>query len=445
MTAWSLEQAQTHLLGLELFGMSLGLERMHKLLGELSSPQAGLRAVHVVGTNGKSSTTRMTAGILEAHDFKTGAFLSPHLKSFTERIRIGGGDITSSAFASAVQAAAEAAARVDAESPSGDRVTQFELLTAAGLLSFSRAGVDVAVVEAGLGGRLDATNVLGAPVVALTSVGLEHTRWLGTTEAAIAAEKLAVLTPQATLVTGPLPPAARDVARETAATRGARLVEVAEAGPSMAVCAAPAAEVLAGVGEDPSAFLSGSAPAVGQTLLLGYQETNWAVAVAAAESLVGSLDARKVHLAKQNVQVPGRLHVLGLDPLTIADGAHNPDGIRALVASLGSMALAQAGPRYAVVSILDDKDAAEMLSVLRAQCDGVYLTQVANPRALSAEALRQLASAGRAELFAEPDPQRALAAARASAGYQGTVVATGSIYLVRELLDTVGERVPSTL
>ena len=152
--AWSLEQAEEHLLSLELFGMRFGLERMRRLLTALGSPQERFAAVHVVGTNGKSSTVRMTAALLEAHDVRTGAYLSPHLGSFAERIRIGDEDLAPDAFGAAVQRAAAAAAKVDRTLSGGERVTQFELLTAAAYDELARRGVEVAVVEAGPGRAL---------------------------------------------------------------------------------------------------------------------------------------------------------------------------------------------------------------------------------------------------------------------------------------------------
>jgi dihydrofolate synthase/folylpolyglutamate synthase len=218
---WSPERAERHLLSLELFGMRFGLERMRRLLTVLGSPQERYSAIHVVGTNGKSSTVRMAAALLEAHGVRSGAFVSPHLASFAERVRIGDQDCDGDAFGAAVQRAAAAAAMVDRTLEEGDRVTQFELVTAAAFDELARRGVEVAVIEAGLGGRHDATNVLGADTVVLTNVGLEHTRWLGPTVRDIAAEKLAVVKPSATLVTGELQPEVAALARAT----GARIVE----------------------------------------------------------------------------------------------------------------------------------------------------------------------------------------------------------------------------
>src|ERR687895_1107410 len=223
--AWRLADAEAHLLSLELFGMRFGLDRMRRLLTALGSPQERFSAIHVVGTNGKSSTVRMTAALLEAHGTRTGAFLSPHLTSFAERIRIGDADLEPAAFGAAVERAAAAAAKVDRGLEEGDRVTQFEVLTAAAFDELARRGVEVAVVEAGLGGRHDATGVMRAPVVVLTNVGLEHTRWLGPTISHIAREKLAVVDPGATLVVGAqLDPAAEAEAEATAERTGARLV-----------------------------------------------------------------------------------------------------------------------------------------------------------------------------------------------------------------------------
>jgi len=199
---WSAQDAEHWLLSLELFGMRFGLDRMRRLMTALDAPHEAFRAIHVVGTNGKSSTVRMIAALLQHHGVRAGAYLSPHLVSFAERIRIDGADITPRQFAAAAGRARRAADLVDRTLDGDDRVTQFEALTAAAYAQLADAGVDVAVVEAGLGGRWDATNVIGAQVAVLTNVGLEHTRWLGPTVKDIAREKLAVVAPGATLVLG---------------------------------------------------------------------------------------------------------------------------------------------------------------------------------------------------------------------------------------------------
>ena len=215
--------AEEYLLGLELFGMRFGLDRMRRLMTVMGLPQRRFRSVHVVGTNGKSSTVRFCAAILERHGTRTGSYTSPHLRSFRERIEVGEVPVSEADFASAVERAAHAAEMVDRTADPEDRVTQFEALTAAAYSELARREVEVAVVEAGLGGRYDATSVIPSRVQVLTGVGLEHTRWLGPTLTHIAEEKLAVVRDGGILVTPrDLDPAVEAVAARVTAERGAR-------------------------------------------------------------------------------------------------------------------------------------------------------------------------------------------------------------------------------
>jgi dihydrofolate synthase/folylpolyglutamate synthase len=418
--SWTLEQAETHLLSVELFGMKFGLERMRRVLTALGSPQQAFRSIHVVGTNGKSSTVRMAAAILEAHGIRTGAYLSPHLSSFAERIRIGDADLDPDAFGAAVERAATAAAKVDRTLSGGERVTQFELLTAAAFSELAERGVEAAVVEAGLGGRHDATNVLAAPVAVLTNVGLEHTRWLGPTITDIAREKLAVVAPRSTLVVGELDPEAEaEVAKVDA-----RVVHA-----------------------DPAA----GAP------FTGFQRVNFSVAkVAAAEFLAAAegdpparpwpatLDEAAVLRAASSVTVPGRFQVVADAPLTIFDGAHNPSGVAALTSALRDAVGEK--PLVAVLSVLDDKDAAGMLRELVPLASGAVFTASRNPRALSPATLSSLwDQLGGPAAEIEGDPRAAVERAQELAGEEGAVVATGSIYLVADLLSEPGRRRASAL
>jgi dihydrofolate synthase/folylpolyglutamate synthase len=406
----NVEQAEQYLLSRELFGMRFGLDRMQRLLTALGHPERSFRSVHVVGTNGKSSTTRMIAAILEAHGIRTGVYLSPHLVSFAERIRVADLDLDGQAFADAIARVAHAAEMVERSLESGDRVTQFELLTAAAFDELARRGVEVAVIEAGLGGRYDATNVLDSEVQVLTGVGLEHTRWLGPTITAIAAEKLDVVRRGATLVLGSGVNAEADaVAVQVARDRDARLIRA---------------------GADPGSLTVGA--------LGGFQRRNFAVAIAAAEAVYGPLDPALVASAAAAIRVPGRLQIVDRSPLTVFDGAHNPDGTASLAESIPGL-LADAGSRgpvVAVISILDDKDAAGMLANLLGATDALIFTSTHNPRALPPPTLqslaRQLADDPVSELIR--DPHAALARARELAGPGGLVLATGSIYLVADLL-----------
>jgi dihydrofolate synthase/folylpolyglutamate synthase len=343
----------------------------------------------------------MCAALLEAHGLCTGAFLSPHLTSFAERVRIGDEDLTPSEFAAAIDRVARAAEMVDRTLEEGDQVTQFEALTAAAYDEFARRGVEVAVVEAGLGGRWDATNVLDAGVCVLTNVGLEHTRWLGPTITDIAREKLAVVAPEAALVLGDDQPEVVALARAT----GARIVR----------------------------------PEPVDVPLPGYQRTNFAVACAAAREHLGVLDPVVAERVAARITVPGRLQVVAERPLTILDGAHNPSGVEALAAALPEREW------VGVVSILDDKDAAAMLRALLPRCTRFVCTAAPSPRALSPATLASLVEQLGATAEIVPAPRAAVARAQELAGPDGAVIATGSIYLIAELVSEPGRRRASAL
>ncbi len=402
---WSTAQAEDYLLGLELFGMRFGLDRMHRLMTVLGLPQRRFASIHVVGSNGKSSTVRLTAAILERHGLRTGSYTSPHLRSFRERIEVGETPVGEADFAAAVERAARAAELVDRTQEDDDQVTQFEALTAAAYHELARRGVEVAVIEAGLGGRYDATNVIPSKVQVLTSVSLEHTRWLGPTLAGIAEEKLDVVGDHGTLVTGELDPDSRVVARRVADERSVRLVEVAD----------ESTVTLRAAGR--------------------FQRRNFALAVAAAEAFLGRpLDSEAVERAAAETLVPGRLEVVAERPLTVLDGAHNPSGAHALEESLDDV-LGERRPRIAVIGVLDDKDAAAMLAALAPHFDGLVFTRSRNPRSLSPATLTTLVEQiGGPPHETVPEPGAALERARALAGPEGSVLATGSIYLIADLV-----------
>ncbi|MBX5469094.1 MAG: dihydrofolate synthase [Thermoleophilaceae bacterium] len=398
-----LRAAEDYLLDLELFGMRFGLDRMHKLMTALGMPQRRFASIHVVGTNGKSSTVRMIAAILERHGIATGSYTSPHLTSFAERIEVGERPVPGPDFAAAVARVARAAELVNRTLEPGDRVTQFEALTAAAYHELARRGVEVAVIEAGLGGRYDATNVIPSRVQVVTSVGLEHTRWLGPTIRDIAEEKLAVVRDHATLVAGRLDPDADAVARRVAAERHARLVRAPESS------------------DLPLAALG------------SFQRRNFALAQAAAAAFLGELDPGAVRRAAAETQVPGRMQQVADAPLTIYDGAHNPSGCEALADALPEVV----GQRrlVAVLGVLDDKDAAGMLRPLLPLVDALVVTRSRNPRSLPPGTLASLSERlGGPEPEIVADPDGAVARAQELAGPGGAVIATGSIYLIADLV-----------
>lgn len=414
---WSPEHAERHLRSLDLFGMRFGLDRMHRMMTVLGSPERSFDTIHVVGTNGKTSTTRMIAAILKRHGLRTGCYLSPHLVSYCERVQIGERDIETHAFAAAIAQAAWAAERVNRTLAEDDHITQFELLTAAAFWELARRGAQVVVVEAGLGGRYDATNVIDSTVAALTNVGLEHTRWLGPTLNDIATEKLAVLGEGSVLAIGAEPQAQLlDLARAVAAERDSRLL-IADAAP---------ADLRIG--------------ARGR-----FQRRNFALARLAAESY---LQRAQIEVSEQAVRaaaiatsVPGRMQVVACDPLTVLDGAHNPAAIAAVVESLPELL---AGRSLALVlGVLEDKDAAGMLAELLPLCERAWFTAPPSRRALPPATLLSLArQLGFEQATCEPQPAAALVAAQSWARSRpsaGAVLASGSVYLVGDLLSHARE------
>jgi dihydrofolate synthase/folylpolyglutamate synthase len=331
---------------LEPVGWRLGLERMRKLTTALGLPQHRFASIHVVGTNGKSSVTRMTAALLEAHGLRSGACVSPHTERWSERTLIAGEAIEEAAWAEAVDQVARAAEGVNRSLEEDEEVTQFEVATAASFVALANARVEVAAIEAGLGGRLDATNTIPSKVTVLTSIGLDHTEWLGETEVEIAAEKLAVLRDQTSLVLGGVAPEVDELAVRTAAERGARLVR--------APVEPPAGIDLRTPGE--------------------FQRRNFALACAAAESFLGRLDWSLAARVAATVTVPGRLERIAERPPTYLDAAHNAAGAAALARSLPALA---AGKRVvACLAILADKDAEAMIAALAPTLDRAVCTEL---------------------------------------------------------------------
>jgi dihydrofolate synthase / folylpolyglutamate synthase len=284
------------------------------------------------------------------------------------------------------------------------------------------------VIEAGLGGRFDATNVIPSKVQVLTSVSLEHTRWLGPTLEHIAREKLAVVKDYGSLVVGPLQPEVRAIAEEVAAERHATLVTVAGDGGARAAGGGLRAEDL-------------PLRAAG-----AFQHGNFSLAAAAAEAFLGRpLDDRALRAAASETAISGRLEAVGERPLTLLDGAHNPSGAQALAGSLGDV-FGSRRPRVAVVGVLEDKDAAGMLETLLPHLDRVVFTRPAHPRSLSPATLVTLAEKlGGPPAETVASPQAALDHARELAGPDGVVLATGSIYLIADLVRENADARASTL
>ena len=374
--------------------------------------------VHVVGTNGKSSVTAMTIALLREHGRTAGGYVSPHSERWSERVRIDGEEIDRERFAQAVERVASAAARVERRLDPEDRITQFEAATAAAFVALAEAGVEFGVIEAGLGGRLDATNVIPSRVTALTSIGLDHTQWLGGTEVEIAGEKLAVLREGTTLVLGEVSAAVAALAAEVARERRARLVRA----------------------EQPP-------PAAAGRLGAPYLRRNLGVALAVVRELVGPLPDERVRDAIARLELPGRLEVLGDGAPVVLDAAHNPQGAAALAEALREAAKGR--PVVACIAVLADKDARGIVGALAGVAAEAICTQL--PAADIAGKGRPDARATEAEELAEHwreagvparalrSPRAAIEAALAAARERGGLaVICGSHYLLHYAHEALG-------
>jgi dihydrofolate synthase / folylpolyglutamate synthase len=387
---------------------------MRRLCLLLGMPQNRFASIHVVGTNGKTSVTRMTAALLEAHGVSTGAYVSPHITSWRERVLIRGEPISAEAFNAALERAEQAAEVADRSAGDEGPVTQFELLTAAAFVAFAAARINYAVIEAGLGGRLDATNVIPSKLTVLTSVGHDHTEWLGETLEEIAAEKVAVLRDHTTLVVGEVPEEVNEVIDREVTEKHAKKVQRTR---------------------------------VASHMVPGYQGENLALAEAAARVVLGDvrpdlLVAFVKRLVSRDFSIRGRAELVLGDPPAVFDAAHNPDGAKALADALPELA----GGREVIccVAILEGKDAVGIVNGLAPVCAEFVCTEIppeqiegsgrpggrARP-ALEIAALCQ--KAGReAEAISNPQEawDRACALARER---DGVALAAGSHYLLSSI------------
>lgn len=406
-----MSSAEAWLAGLDKLGWRFGLERVRRLCDLLGMPQNRFASIHVVGSNGKSSVAQMTAALLEEEGLRTGAYISPHLERWSQRVQLRGSEIESERFAAAVAQTREAAEVAERSFEPGERVTQFEAATAAAFVALAGARVDVGVIEAGLGGRLDATNVIPSRLTVLTSVSLEHTDLLGETEEEIAAEKLAVLRDHSALVLGAVGSSVEKIAEATAVERSARLVRVA----------AVDAQV-------PEAVVG------------PYQRRNFAVAVAAAAEFLGRApEQSSLERVAGRLRLPARLEVVDSDPPLIFDAAHNAAGVEALAEALPDVS--RGLPVICVLAALADKPAAEIVAPLAPACELAVCTQIppgalvgaGRPGARShpAETLADAYREAGGEARAEPDPRQALSLAQQLARDRGAaVLVAGSFYLL---------------
>jgi dihydrofolate synthase/folylpolyglutamate synthase len=425
------------LFALEQFGIKLGLDAMRVLLAGLGDPQRRWPSVHVAGTNGKGSVTAMVDTALRAAGRRVGRYTSPHLARIEERVAIDGESVAPGVLDAALGRVFTAADALIAAGPLAAVPTFFEVSTAAAFLAFADADVDVAVVEVGLGGRHDATNVIVPAVAAITNIEFDHERHLGHTIAAIAAEKAGIAKAGVPLVMGAVSPEARAVIAAAAADAGAPLVSVQDG--TTAITSIEAGHAVVRFTTPGRAY-----PAVRLGLAGTHQTANAAVAVRVLETLEGRLPlgvgSDAVIAGLRDVRWPARLEWLRhtkSGARVLVDAAHNPAGARALAQYLDD---AVGSPITLVTSVMRDKDMAGVLGPLLPRARRVIVTQADTPRASEPQALAEACTRfgpPGLDVAVEPDPW---AAVNAALGHAEPIAIAGSIFLIGPLRAALLER-----
>lgn len=387
LTAADVESA---LLGRGSGRMVPNRDRIIELLDMLGNPQRSYPAIHLTGTNGKTSAARMIDALLRAHDLRTGRYTSPHLDSVTERICIDGVPLSDEQFAAAYQEVAPLVALIDEQERAAGKqtVTYFEFVTAMAFAAFADAPVEAAIVEVGLGGRWDATNVLDATVAVVSPIGLDHADVLGPTIADIATEKAGIIHRDATVImtaqpAEAVPPLLHRVAEmeATVAREGAEFGvvdrQLAVGGQRLTI------QGLGGVYDDIFLPLFGA-----------HQAQNASLALAAVEAFLGAGKSRSLELdivreGFAQASSPGRLEAVRASPTIVVDAAHNPEGLRATLAAFAeSFAFRRV---IAVLGVLGNKDAVTMVELLEPVADQIVITENSSPRRFPADDLAAIA------------------------------------------------------
>ncbi len=398
------------------------LSRIERLCEYLADPQLTAPTIHVAGTNGKTSVCRIVETLLRTSGLRTGMMTSTALRDLTERIEIDGAPIAADRFVEVYRQIEPFLDIVDAESVAagGPPMTMFEVVTALGYAAFADAPVDVAVIETGMGGGWDATNVNRAQVAVITPIGLDHMDYLGDTLAQISREKAGIIKPGATVVLAAQQPEALAVLMQAADDAGAHVM-------------LPGAdfEVLArGLAVGGQAVTLRVADRTFDEVFLSlhgrHQADNAALALAAVHALLGRLpDDQTIEEALGSVHSPGRLEVIGRHPLTLADAAHNPHGMAAAATAVAESFTFD--KLVAVLAVMGDKDVDEMLRVLAPVVDEVVVTVNDSPRCLPSADLAERARAFLGAVHEVRDFDRAMQLGRTLAGPEGCVLATGSV------------------
>ena len=420
---------------------TFNLLRIEQLLDRLGNPHRAFKVVHVAGTKGKGSTCRMIESVLSAANYRTGLYTSPHLHTFRERIQVGRGGVSPSVLISRD----EAAALVDELDPHIAAVpglTYFEIVTAMGFLYFARQQMEIAVVEVGLGGRLDATNIVTPQVSVVTSLSYEHTAWLGSTLAQIAFEKAGIIKPGIPAVSAPQQPEALDVIEHACAERKSSLVLVGRDWLYAPGRIEQDGQWFARVRPDwYSSFLP--QPEFYWLSLLGrHQIVNATVALAALDVLGSqhlTISPAAVEQGLREVRWPARIEVLSREPLVVTDGAHNGESAQRLQAALQEWFPDR---KWALVfGASSDKDLAGMLDALVPMSPRVVVTRAHSRRAADVGRLSELAAGRGAQVEIADSVAQSLNLALRDANGQSGVIVTGSLFVAAEAEEAWAERV----
>ena len=425
------------------------LAHMRILLEALEHPEGRFPSVLVAGTNGKGSTAASLASILNASGYKTGLYTSPHLVRINERVRINGKAIADDAFTLIHDLVDRTAERLVTEGDLPWHPSFFEMLTAIAFESFSREKVDIAVLEVGMGGRLDATNVVEPRVSVITDISFDHQKFLGNTLTEIAREKAGIIRPNGAVVTLPQTPEANDVIGNTILALEARGINAVPYVPPVS----PNSEQYLLPGHDKAGYVAkyplqvmGAEITVETPLVGRHQLRNLALAIAAAVELAsqgfGGVTTSTIERGVRETHWPGRFQVLSATAEhseVVFDVAHNPAGAWALRSTLS--ATYEERPLVFVFGAMRDKAISEMAEILFPLASRVIATHADNPRAATPEEIRAAAHRVSVELEEASDVVSALAKARAAAGTRGLVVVTGSIYIVGEAMRSLSARI----
>lgn len=410
------------------------LDRMVALMARLGDPQARLRAVHVAGTKGKGSTAAMIERVLRAAGYRTGLYTSPHLHDPRERLRLNGELISKEAFVALV-------ARLRPLIEEFQGTTTFEALTAMGFLWFEEAGVEIAVIEVGLGGRLDATNLLTPLVSLITPLALEHTAVLGNTIEEIASEKGGIIKPGVPVVTASQVPEALAVLRRIATERPAPLTVVPERWQGQRTQVSLEGQTFDLWERAPDGESVLCYPALPLALLGHHQVANATVAVAALHLLREQgveWDEAALREGLASVSWPARVEVLHRAPLVVADGAHTTESAQALVATLREVLPGGWGRSILILGISADKELGALWEAFAPLAERLILTRSRHPRAAEPAALAaHPALVGRA-LETTPDVPEALELALSDAGPDDLIVVTGSLFVAAAAREVMG-------